>query len=275
MAQWCTLCLSQVLLKYQETSWISPLRTQFPLLIMQPSPIKTSWTLEMGPGNHTPQKNSFRCGVAADLTVITHFNLNSRKSAERSSEGMRRPQAVMDLQSPSSSLMEDLHVVLRTLEESSKVLRIGWTNSWQIIPLRIIEYRETTYIQKATWLKVEKERDGKILGEAIILPCTSIFIKSIPLASTGHRMLKYSRPLVWYSFWSIGSQNSKKALQWADDVRLVKQTVWAAHTTHRIIKVYVSLLSLFRTLKNLHINLSGTGRRQKSAYLFAEKDSQS
>lgn len=119
----------------------------------------------MGPGNHAPWKNSFRCGVIADLTAIPHSDLNSRKSAERDEkEGMKSPQAVMDLQSTSSSLVEDLHVVLRTLEESSKVLRIGWANSWQIIPLRIIEYRETTYIQKDAWLKVEKERDRKILG---------------------------------------------------------------------------------------------------------------
>lgn len=127
----------------------------------------------MCPGNHSPGKNSFKCGVITDLTAFPHFNLNSRKSAERSSEGMRSklqsPQAVMDLQATSSRLEEQLHVVLQTLQ-GSKDSRTGWATSLQIIPLRIIKYRKPTDIQKATGLKVENERDGKILGDVIIVP---------------------------------------------------------------------------------------------------------
>lgn len=195
-------------------------------------------------GNHTPQKNSFRCGVITELSAFPHSNLNSRKSAERSNEGMRSktqsPQAALDLQKTSSRLVEHLHVMLWT-QEGSKGSRICWASSWQILPLRIIKQKNPTYIQKATGLKVENERDGKINGEVIILPCTYIFIKSIPLASTGDRMLKYNRPLVWCSvdlpsytgFWSIGSQNSKKALQWADDVRLWWNKQCELPTPHR------------------------------------------
>lgn len=58
------------------------------------------------PWKHAPQKNSFRCGIITYLIAFPHSNLNSRKSAERPSEGMRcklqSPQAVMDLQATST-----------------------------------------------------------------------------------------------------------------------------------------------------------------------------
>lgn len=97
-----------------------------------------------------------------------HSNLNSSKLAERSSEGMRSKtqshHALMYLQATSSRLVEHLHVVLQTLE-GSKGSRTGWASSQQIIPVRIIKNRKHTYIQKATGLKVENERDRKVLGE--------------------------------------------------------------------------------------------------------------
>lgn len=237
MAQQCILCLPQVLLEYRETMWILSLRMRFPLLIMQPSSIRTSWILEICTGTHISQKNPFRRGAITDLTALPHSNLNSRKSAGRASEGVRgkiqSPQAEMDLQATSSRLVEHLHVVLQTLE-GSKGSRTGQANSQQIVPLRIIKYRKPTNIQKTFlyseghWTKGIEWEGWENTRGSFYFALHFYFHKKHSFGQYRRQLLKYNRPLVWYSvdlpsytrFWSIGSQNRKKALQWADDVRL-------------------------------------------------------
>lgn len=214
-------------------------------------------------------------------------DLNSRKSVERANEGMRSKtqshQKELDLHATGSRLVEHRHKVVWTLEGATES-RIGWTSSWWIIPLRIIKYRETIYSPGSPWTKNREWERWENIEEVIVLPCTYISIKYLSTFGQYWRQdAEKGRPLIWSSvdlpsctyFWHIRSQNSKKAPQWADDVRHWWNKQCELPTPHTGSERSVFFCSAFSELKKLHIKFSGARCRQKSAYLFAEKDSQS
>lgn len=99
--------------------------------------------------------------------LLSH-SLKLQKISTRSK--IQSHQKELDLHARHSRLVEHLHETLWTLEGATGS-RIDWTRSQWTIPLRIIKYRETTTDKEVPALKRDNERDGRILGEFIVLAC--------------------------------------------------------------------------------------------------------
>lgn len=160
--------------------WILSVRMWFPLLIMQPSSATSSWMLKMCTGNHVSWKNSFRCGVMG----------------KNQTSSLQENQCISHV--PKNQLREQMKVQrarFKTIRKNWIFMQqvAGWWNTctkccghWKVPQVQgqagqahggkfhwgSLNTEKLLTAQEAPGLKTGNERDERMLGKVIVLPCT-------------------------------------------------------------------------------------------------------